>query len=105
MLEKPQIAEVWRVDLGMTGKVRPVLVLTSCPSDQELDLYTVLAHTTSLRNNPWELKIQKPFLKEGAFHLQQIQTLSRSVFLKKLGQLNEMEFSLVRQKLKLRLNL
>jgi mRNA-degrading endonuclease toxin of MazEF toxin-antitoxin module len=45
-------------------------------ADNELDLITALLHTTALRGNRWELSIPKPFLKPGAFHLQQIQTLS-----------------------------
>ena len=37
---------------------------------------TVVLHTTALRGNRWELDIPKPFLKSGAFHLQQVQTIS-----------------------------
>jgi mRNA interferase MazF len=68
--------EVWMVDFGMAAKVRPALLLTGEPAVDELDLVTVLLHTTSLRGNRWELNIPKPFLKPGAFHLQQIQTIS-----------------------------
>ena len=42
------------------------------PADDELDLVTVVFHTNSLRGNRWELQIAKPFLKEGAYHLQQV---------------------------------
>jgi hypothetical protein len=63
-------------DFGMTPKVRPALLLTGNPTSDELDLVTVLRHATSLRGNLWELNISKPFLKPGAFHLQQIQTIS-----------------------------
>jgi hypothetical protein len=52
------------------------LVLTGNPAADQLDLVTLLLHTTSLRGNPWELNIPKSFLKPGAFHLQQIQTVS-----------------------------
>jgi mRNA interferase MazF len=65
--------EVWSVDFGLAAKVRPALLLTGNPADDELDLVTVLLHTTSLRGNRRELSIPKPFLKPGAFHLQQIQ--------------------------------
>jgi mRNA interferase MazF len=58
--------------------VRPALLLTGNPAPDELDLVTVLLHTTSLRGNRWELNIPKPFLKSGAFHLQQVQTISTS---------------------------
>ncbi len=60
----------------MAAKVRPALLLTGSPADDELDVVTVLLHTTPLRGNRWELNIPKPFLKPGAFHLQQVQTVS-----------------------------
>jgi mRNA interferase MazF len=69
-------SEVWAVDFGMAAKVRPALILTSEPALDELDIVTVLLHTTALRGNRWELSIPKPFLKAGAFHLQQIQMIS-----------------------------
>ncbi len=67
--------EVWQVDFGLAAKVRPALLLTGNPADDELDLVTVLLHTTSLRGNRWELSIPKPFLKPGTFHLQQIKSI------------------------------
>ena len=49
------------------------------PEDDELALFTVVHHTTSLSGNRWELPIRKAFLKEGAFHLQQINTVSKKL--------------------------
>ena len=85
--------EVWQVDFGLAAKVRPALLLTSNPADEELDLVTVLLHTTSLRGNRWELSIPKPFLKPGAFHLQQIQSVSTVRLERKLGVLTEAEMN------------
>lgn len=79
--------EVWMVDFGMVAKVRPALLLTGAPPDDELDIVTVLLHTTALRGNRWEISIPKPFLKPGAFHLQQIQTVSTMKLERKLGAL------------------
>ncbi len=79
--------EVWLVDFGLAAKVRPALLLTGNPAVEELDLVTVLLHTTSLRGNRWELSIPKPFLKPGAFHLQQIQSVSTVKLERKLGAL------------------
>lgn len=87
--------EVWMVDFGLAAKVRPALLLTGEPSEDELDLVTVLLHTTALRNNQWELNIPKPFLKPGAFHLQQIQTVSTVKLERRLGVLSENEMNLV----------
>ena len=87
--------EVWQVDFGMAAKVRPALLLTGNPADAELDLVTVLLHTTSLRGNRWELSIPKPFLKPGAFHLQQVQSVPTVRLERRLGVLNETEMNKV----------
>ena len=87
--------EVWLIDFGMAAKVRPALLLTGDPADHELDLVTVLLHTTALRGNRWELSIPKPFLRPGAFHLQQIQTVSTVKLERKLGAPTEVEMNRV----------
>ena len=87
--------EVWMTDFGMAAKVRPALLLTGNPASDELDLVTVLLHTTALRGNRWELNIAKPFLKPGAFHLQQIQTVSTVKLERKLGLLTDNEMGQV----------
>jgi mRNA interferase MazF len=87
--------EVWQVDFGLAAKARPALLLTSNPADEELDLVTVLLHTTSLRGNRWELSIPKPFLKPGAFHLQQIQSVPTVRLERRLGVLTEAELNQV----------
>ena len=87
--------EVWMTDFGMTAKIRPALVLTGVPAADELDLVTLLLHTTALRGNRWELNIPKPFLKPGAFHLQQIQSVSTVKLERKLGVLTEQEMNRV----------
>ena len=97
--------EVWMTDFGMTAKVCPALLLTGNPALDELDLVTVLLHTTSLRGNRWELNIPKPFLKPGAFHLQQIQTISTVKLERKLGALTDSEMARVREALATRLGI
>ena len=92
--------EVWTVDLGMAATVRPALLITGEPAADELDLVTVLLHTTSLRSNRWELNIAKPFLKPGAFHLQQIQTISTVKLERRLGLLTNEEMDRVRSALR-----
>ena len=79
--------EVWMIDFGLAAKVRPALLLTGNPADDELDLVSVLLHTTSLRGNRWEFPIPKSFLKPGAFHLQQVQTVSTIKLERRLGAL------------------
>ena len=95
--------EVWVIDFGIAAKVRPALLLTDPPEDNELDLVTVLLHTTALRGNRWELPIPKPFLKPGAFHLQQIQTVSTVRLERRLGTLTADEMRRVDRELVRRL--
>jgi mRNA interferase MazF len=83
--------EIWLIDFGLAAKVRPALLLTGQPADNELDVVTVLLHTTALRGNRWELSIPKPFLKPGAFHLQQVQTISTVKLERRLGVLSNEE--------------
>src|ERR1051325_169330 len=96
---------IWLIDFGMTAKVRPALLLTGNPAEDELDLVTVLLHTTALRSNRWELSIPKPFLKPGAFHLQQLQTVSTVKLERRLGILAETELRRVVERLRDRLGL
>src|SRR5687767_14392577 len=87
-----QPGEVWLVNLGLAAKVRPCLVMSDHPADDELALVIVVPHTTAVRDNRWEVAIAKRFLKRGVFHLQQIQPISIARFEKKLGTLSNEEF-------------
>ena len=97
--------EIWRVDFGLAVKVRPALVLSDYPSDDELALLVVIPHTTAARGNRWELAIHKPFLKSGVFHLQQIQPISLARFDARLGVLSPEELRMVKETLVRLLNL
>ena len=88
--------EIWMTDLGMAAKVRPCLILTPPPQSNELDVFTVIAHTTSLRGNRWEMRLAKPFLQdEGAFDVQRVATVASVKPERKLGELTRAELQLV----------
>jgi mRNA interferase MazF len=97
--------EIWQVDMGIAGKVRPCLLLTDYPANDELALVTVIPHTTALRGNEWEVAIPKPFLKAGAFHIQQVQSISLPKLMRRLGSLMNEEWNLIAEKLSERLGL
>ncbi|HXB59423.1 MAG TPA: type II toxin-antitoxin system PemK/MazF family toxin [Candidatus Acidoferrales bacterium] len=97
--------EIWRVDFGLAAKVRPALVLSDYPHDDELALLVVIPHTTAVRGNRWEWAVPKPFLKPGAFHLQQIQPISLARFDARLGSLTQEEFKAMKEALVRVLNL
>jgi mRNA interferase MazF len=91
-MKNASAGEIWRVDVGLAAKVRPALILSDYPADNELALLLIVPHTTSMRGSRWEFPIPKLFLRDGAFHLQQIQSVSLSRFDSKLGDLTADEF-------------
>jgi mRNA interferase MazF len=91
-MPRPAPGEIWRVDLGLTAKVRPCLVMSDYPAPEELALVLVIPHTTAIRGNRWEFPCRKSFLKPGVFHLQQIQPVSLNRLETKLGALTTDEF-------------
>jgi mRNA interferase MazF len=71
----PNRGEVWIVDLGMAGKVRPCLVLSMPAGPQDRALATLVAHTTSARGSNFETAVQSRFLAAGVFDAQNMLTV------------------------------
>ncbi len=97
MPAKTKPGEIWLVDLGMTAKVRPCLLMSDYPADDELALLIVVPHTASVRGNRWEFKANLRFLRAGVFHLQQIQPVSLARLERKLGEMPPAVMAEVRQ--------
>ncbi len=98
--------EVWQVDPGMVAKSRPCLVLTFPPKENELAVFTVVAHITALRGNRWEMPIRKHLLSaEGAFDLQRVATVESVRLERKLGELTPAELDAVLDRLAERLGI
>ncbi len=83
--------EVWLADLGMVAKIRPCMIL-SIASDDENDrvLTALIPHTTSTRGSRFEVVIDAPFLKTGAFNTQNIVTLPTTKLIRRLGTLTRL---------------
>lgn len=47
--------EVWLADLGFAGKIRPVLILSVAPGDEDRALVTYVIRTTSVRGTAYEI--------------------------------------------------
>jgi mRNA interferase MazF len=92
---EPNRGEVWLFDLGMEGKVRPALIVSVDYGDSDRALITILPHTTSLRGSQYEIPVIVPFLKPGAFLVQNIATYPRVRAMRKLGALNKNQFDTV----------
>lgn len=91
----PQRREIWLVDLGLAGKIRPALIVSAAFSDQDRSLITVVPHTTSLRGSSFEISVRVPFLKPGAFLVQGVTTVPTIRAIHRLGWLTPDAFQLV----------
>jgi mRNA-degrading endonuclease toxin of MazEF toxin-antitoxin module len=90
--------EIWLADLGYVGKVRPVLILSVEPGDQDRALVTYVIRTTSMRGTDYEVPHSARGMKPGAFDTQGIGTTDRSHFLRKLGVLESAVMEQVEKK-------
>lgn len=97
--------EVWIADVERVAESTPVLVLTTTPTDKELTLVTFIVHTRELHGNRWELAILKPWLEQGAFHLQEIRSQVIAKFKYRLGRLTPDEFKRIKERIRERLDL
>ena len=94
-MPSPDRGSIWIVDLGMTAKVRPCLVLSVPTDPQDRVLVTVVAHTTSVQGTRFEVGVKARFLKSGAFDAQQVLTVPQVKLVRKLGDLPADQFALV----------
>lgn len=94
-MPKHNRGEVWLVDLGMVAKVRPCLVISTLARVEDRALVTVVIHTTSIRGSRFEISIRTRFLDTGVFDAQSLVTVSEAKFLRKLGNLQPEQLSMV----------
>jgi len=80
-----QRGELWLVDLGYMGKVRPVVVFNIPFLENERTLCIVVPHTTSVIGSRFEVSINHPALKQGVFDVQQTAAVQAVKFVRRLG--------------------
>ena len=78
-----QRGELWLVDLGYLGKVRPVLVVSVPFLDHERTLCIVVPRTTSVIGTQFEISIEHPALAKGAFDVQQTAAVQAAKFIRR----------------------
>jgi len=93
----PRRGEVWLVDLGLAQKVRPALILNVPYQDADRALVTIVSHSTALRGSEFEVAVDVPFLKRGAFVVQSLITIPSKLALRKLGSLTPAQLVPVEQ--------
>jgi len=82
--------EVWIVDLGYQGKIRPCVVISQEPEDIDRDLRTVAPFTTQPRRSRFEVPLDVPALsrEKSVVDAQNLMTTTSSKFLRKVGRLS-----------------
>ena len=91
----PQRGEVWRADLGMVAKVRPVLILSVAFGEYDYALFHVVPHTTAVRGSQFEVSLHVPWLERGVLNIQGTQSIPRHNLLQHLGSLDAAQLALV----------
>lgn len=89
----PERGEVWLVDLGLTAKVRPCVVVSTRISDLDRALITLVPHTTSTRGTQFESVVPVRFLKPGAFDAQGLVTVPVARATRLLGKLTAQQLA------------
>lgn len=100
-MPSPRRGEVWVVDLGMTAKVRPALVISVPAEDQDRALVTLVPHTTSARQSRFEASVSVPFLRSGVFDAQNLITIPHAKLIRSLGTLSTAQFAVVERAVRL----
>jgi mRNA interferase MazF len=81
--------------LGLAAKIRPALVVSVPPGDNDRALVTIVPHTTSVRGTQFEAVSGVSFLKAGAFDAQGIVTIPLAKLMRLIGTLKPEQLSIV----------
>jgi len=90
--------EVWLADLGYMGKIRPVLILSVRPGDNDRALVSYVIRTTSERGTAYEVAHKARGMKPGAFDTQGLGTTDTSHFIRCLGQVDDATLEIIEER-------
>jgi mRNA interferase MazF len=83
-MSDPQRGEVWWADLGMAGKVRPVVVVSAPVAVDDYALVATVPHTTSEHPSQYAAPLKVPGLKDGVFNVQGLAPVPLSKFVRRI---------------------
>jgi len=88
MKANPQPGEIWLIDFGYGGKVRPALVVSVADQNVRLAISSVVQVTTQHGGTPYEVTLPRvPWLSEQSYtNAQSVQPVKWIEFARKLGQ-------------------
>lgn len=92
--------EIWLADLGYVGKVRPVLIPSVAPGEEDRALVTYIIRTTSMRGTEYEVPHKARGMKPGGFDAQGIGTTDFSRFIRRLGVADEATLSKIEERVR-----
>jgi mRNA interferase MazF len=100
-----QRGEIWQLDLGYAGKIRPVLVVSIAVLDTERALVTYVPRTTKEWGTRFEVPHKARNFLPGVFDVQNIGSAPFAAFQRKLTHLDDSTLAVVEDKLRLSLHL
>ena len=88
-MSQPERGEVWWVDLGIAGKVRPAVVVSVPISDSDHALLATVPHTTSEHPSQHHVRLRVAGLKEGSFNVQALAPVPLAKFMRRISTLTQ----------------
>ncbi len=99
-MKQPIRGELWWVDLGIAGKVRPVVVVGATVAPDDYALVATVPHTTSDHALKYSVRLNAAGLKEGTFNVQGLAPVPLSKFLRPIGSLSSQQMDVLDQAIK-----
>ncbi|MEA3209831.1 MAG: mRNA interferase MazF [Chthoniobacter sp.] len=87
-MSQPERGEVWWVDLGIAGKVRPAVVISAALADDDYALVATVPHTTSDHPSQYAVSIPITGLKAGVLNVQGLAPIPLGKFIRRIAALS-----------------
>ncbi len=100
MKAEPIRGEVWLADLGLAGKIRPVLVVSASLASDDFALVMIIPRTTSTHPSRFSVPMNLAGMKEGSFNLQGMLSLPLAKFIRRLAVLRIEQMQQINEALK-----
>ncbi|HZR20384.1 MAG TPA: type II toxin-antitoxin system PemK/MazF family toxin [Verrucomicrobiae bacterium] len=103
----PKPGEVYLVDLGMAGKVRPVVIVTCEDTDAPRAISVTVPLTTQNRGTQYEVQMPRvPWLKQQSFaNVQAMAAYEHHEFLERRGRFDQAALEKIKQAIRWALDL
>ena len=99
-MRQPIRGELWWVDLGIAGKVRPVAVVSAAIASDDYALVATVPHTTSEHPSQYAVRLKAAGLKDGTFNVQGVAPVPLSKFLRPISTLSTEQMETLDQAIK-----